>query len=291
MIIDNFLNYMSAKEVSVYTVTNYACDLRDFSKFISARKFNQSENIIFQSITLDDLHAYLMDMKKKELSKSTRSRRVACLKSLWKYLVKMKTVPSNIAEELETPKLDKKQPIYMTPDEARKLLDVAKGNVRDFCILTFFLNCGLRISELASIEIDKIKEDSLAVKGKGSKWRTIYLNTSCLSALMNYLKQRPKTKDSTLFLSRLNKKMTTRAIHDIVKKYITSAGLDSEKYSAHKLRHTCATLLYQYGKVDIRAIQEILGHSSLNTTQIYTHLNDDRLKAAVGANPLNVPLK
>ena len=170
MIIESFLNYMSAKEVSIYTIRNYACDLRDFFKFISVRKFNQDEEAIFQSTSLEDFHAYLMDMKERGLSKSTRSRRVACLKSLWKYLAKMKIATSNITEELETPKLDKRQPVYMTPDEAQKLLDVAKDSPRDFCILTFFLNCGLRISELASIGIDKIKGDSLGVKGKGNKF-------------------------------------------------------------------------------------------------------------------------
>lgn len=163
---------------------------------------------------------------------------------------------------------------------------------RDYAIITLFLNCGLRLSELVSIDISSIKGDTLRVTGKGNKERTIYLNKACISAIKNYLSVRPVdgvVDRDALFLSKRKKRISPKTVQYIVKKYIKLANLDVNKYSTHKLRHTAATLMYKYGKVDIRTLQNILGHSNVSTTQIYTHIDEDILRNAVSKNPLSEP--
>jgi site-specific recombinase XerD len=162
---------------------------------------------------------------------------------------------------------------------------------RDYAIITLFLNCGLRLSELISINIDKIKGDTLAVVGKGNKERTIYLNDVCIKAIEDYLSVRPEAQpghEKALFISNRKTRFTQRGVQHMVDKYLNEAGLAGKHYSPHKLRHTAATLMYQYGHVDIRALQEILGHESVSTTQIYTHIDKEQLRDAVKLNPLNI---
>jgi len=155
-----------------------------------------------------------------------------------------------------------------------------------------FLNCGLRLSELAGINLNSIKDDKLVVIGKGDKERTIYLNKACLDALNSYVEnERPKDgikalHKNALFISRNKQRISVKTIQHLVKKHLQAAGLDTSKYSVHKLRHTAATLMYRYGNVDVRVLQEILGHTNLSTTQIYTHLDDEQLRNAAGNNPL-----
>ncbi|CCJ33824.1 Probable integrase/recombinase [Caloramator australicus RC3] len=193
---------------------------------------------------------------------------------------------------MESPKINKRHPVYLTLEQSKRLLDSIKGRnkERDFAIITLFLNCGLRLSELVSIDISKIKGDTLTVVGKGNKERTVYLNKACIKAINSYLAVRPKDgvvdKDA-LFLSERKKRIDKRTVEKLVKKYIVSAGLLNDKYTPHKLRHTAATLMYKYGKVDIRALQHILGHESVSTTQIYTHIDDEILRDAVKSNPLS----
>jgi site-specific recombinase XerD len=162
---------------------------------------------------------------------------------------------------------------------------------RDYCILTLFLNCGLRLSELVSIRISKIKEDTLTVIGKGNKERVVYLNHACISSLNDYMSIRSKidTEDQNkdyLFLSTHRRPINKRSVEVLVKKHVQHAGLIDEKYSPHKLRHTAATLMYKHGKVDIRSLQMILGHENISTTQIYTHVDNESLREAINANPL-----
>ncbi len=240
------------------------------------------------------MHAYISYVdKNRNNSNYAKARKVASLKSFFKYLhTKVKLIDENPAIELESPKTDSRHPVYLTLNEAKNLLNAVDGQFkeRDYAIITLFLNCGLRLSELVSIDIDKIKGDTLTVIGKGNKERTIYLNEACLEAINNYLKVRPKEglkDEKALFISKRKNRISNKTVQYIVKKYIKLAGLDPDKYSTHKLRHTAATLMYKYGNVDIRALQQILGHSTVSTTQIYTHLDDDRLRKAVKSNPLS----
>ncbi len=196
---------------------------------------------------------------------------------------------------LDSPKLKKSLPKYLTVDQAKKLLAVIDGpnRERDYCIITFFLNCGMRLSELVSIDYKKIliSDDSatIIITGKGNKERTVYLNHACISALNAYMRVRPKdgVKDrNALFLSNRLTRISPKTVQHLVETYLEKAGLGGQGYSVHKLRHTAATLMYQTGNVDLLELKEILGHENLNTTQIYTHLLDSKLKAAVDANPL-----
>ena len=207
----------------------------------------------------------------------------------------------NPALNLKTPKKEKRLPKYLSLDDSKKLLDVASDEdnrncERDFAITTLFLNCGMRLSELVGINIKDIdfNECKLNVIGKGNKERTIYLNNACMKALSDYLSVRPKEgikhdkkySEKALFLSERRERISNRTVQYIINKELSKAGLDSNKYSVHKLRHTAATLMYQYGQVDIRALQELLGHESIATTEIYTHVSNDQIRDAVEKNPL-----
>ena len=170
----------------------------------------------------------------------------------------------------------------MSLEDSQKLLNVTEdendeNKERDFAIITLFLNCGLRLSELVGINIQDIdfNEYKLNVIGKGNKERTIYLNKACVDAIKNYIAVRPteglkndsKASNKALFLSKRRERISNRMVQSIVEKELRKAGLDTSKYSTHKLRHTAATLMYQYGQVDIRALQELLGHKSISTTE------------------------
>lgn len=193
-------------------------------------------------------------------------------------------------------------PRYLSLDDSKKLLNVTadendENKERDFAIITIFLNCGLRLSELISINVKDIdfSENKLNVIGKGNKERTIYLNKACIDAIKDYLSVRPteglkndsKASNKALFLSKRRERISNRTVQYIVEKELRKAGLDTAKYSVHKLRHTAATLMYQYGNVDIRALQELLGHESISTTEIYTHVSNEQVRNAIEVNPLN----
>ena len=199
---------------------------------------------------------------------------------------------------METPKLDKRIPKYLTLDDTKNLLEAVndmddRNKERDYAIITLFLNCGMRLSELVGINIKDINfnDQKLNVIGKGNKERTIYLNSACMNAVNKYLAVRPHdnvkydSKDA-LFLSERRERISNRTVQYIVKQELKRAGLDTNKYSVHKLRHTAATLMYKYGNVDIRALQELLGHESISTTEIYTHVDNSQIRNAVESNPL-----
>lgn len=311
LVID-FLNYMKTiRGKSDNTIAAYGYDLNIFFKFIKLRRnivpsdtdLDQifigdiDENVI-KTINLSDLYSFLSFAANQRDNKNhARARKVACLRSFFKYLQsKAKVIDENPALDMEPPKINSRQPIYLTLDESKRLLNSIDGEnkERDLAIITLFLNCGLRLSELIGIDINKINGDILTVIGKGNKERTVYLNKACLNAINNYLKVRPRdgVKDkNALFLSERKQRISKRTVQYLVKKYIGASDLDTERYSAHKLRHTAATLMYKYGNVDIRALQHILGHENISTTQIYTHIDDDRLRSAVKANPLSGEFK
>lgn len=296
LVLKNFLTQkLTIEGRSENTVKEYYYDLRSFLSYVKElKKYDKEVDIEFiKTIELNDIYNYLMFIStEKNNSARTRSRRVSSIKSFYKYLhIKVKLIDTNPTEALDAPKTIKALPRYLELDESKRLLSCIDGRhkERDFAILTLFLNCGLRLSELVGINITDIKKDSLVVKGKGNKERTIYLNDACKSAIEDYLAVRPKLNlkdDKALFISGQNNRIYFKTVQFLVKKYIAAAGLDPLKYSTHKLRHTAATLMYKYGKVDVRALQEILGHEQLSTTQIYTHVSDDRIKEAVDRNPL-----
>jgi site-specific recombinase XerD len=260
------------------------------------------EEIDISPVTLDvikrvkimDLHSFIAYTdRERNNTNRTKARKMSALRSYFKYLHSIvKLIPENPALELETPKSKSRLPVALTLDESRSLLSSISGanEKRDYAIIMLFLNCGLRLSELISIDLDKIKGDTLTVIGKGNKERTIYLNDVCIKALEDYLAVRPEPKkghEKALFISNRRTRFSQKGIQHMLDKYLTQAGLSGKGYSPHKLRHTAATLMYQYGHVDIRALQEILGHESISTTQIYTHIKKDQLRDAVKLNPLN----
>lgn len=310
--LQEFLNYLSViKGKSNNTISGYKLDLSMFFRFLKLYKGLCPQNMDFsdieiaeiddefiRSIKLSDLYAFLSYVENaRDNSAYARARKVAAIKSFFKYIhSKTRILLENPASDLETPKISKRHPVYLTLDESKKLLnsfdDTYKNNKRDFCIVTLFLNCGMRLSELCSIDISKIKGDILTIIGKGNKERTVYLNKSCLNAISNYMPERnamevlQEHKDA-LFVTSRKARINKRTVESAVKKYMEVAGLDETKYTPHKLRHTAATLMYKYGNVDIRSLQEILGHENISTTQIYTHVDEERLREAINSNPLN----
>ncbi len=304
-----FLNYLSVvRSKSELTVLEYASDLRLFFRFMLVyrgivAKDTEFEKIDISFIDLDfiktvkisDAYAFLSYCRSERKNDSASiARKVSSLRAFFKYLcVKMKQIPENPMEELESPKLKKALPKYLSLEESIQLLDSIDGRdkERDYAIITIFLNCGLRLSELCSLNYSDIKTDgTMTVTGKGNKERTIYLNEMCVNAVKEYMKVRPVdgVKDKhALFLSNRKSRISPKTVQHIVEKFIEKSGLGDRGYSTHKLRHTAATLMYQKGGVDVLLIKDILGHENLATTEIYTHIVDEQLKDAVSSNPLN----
>ena len=288
------------------TVDEYFLDLRSFFRFLKQDKRLVPADTPFDSISIDDvdlalvrdvtltdIYAYMDYLaRSRGLNSASRARKVAAIRSFYKYLTaKAKVLPVNPVQDLDSPRLKKSLPKYLDLEESEALLDSVDGKnaSRDYCILTLFLNCGLRISELVGLNKTDVRGDQLRVLGKGNKERILYLNDACQKALSDWLKDRDAltlVDQNALFVTLQNRRRISKAaVHKLVKKYLSAAGLDSTQYSAHKLRHTAATLMLQNG-VDVRTLQEVLGHDHLNTTQIYTHISSDDLRIAANANPL-----
>lgn len=313
--INSFLDYsITILNKSPNSIKEYNYDLTMFFKFMKIHfgltKEQDFENIKIndfsvsdlRKITLNDIHAFISYLAIGQRSKAaTRARKISTIRIFFKYLSqKTSLIDANPAQNLETPKQDKRIPKYLSLDDSKKLLDVTanedkdnRNKERDFAIITLFLNCGMRLSELVGINIKDINfsDCKLNVIGKGNKERTIYLNKACMNAINSYLAVRPhegikfNSRDA-LFLSERRERISNRTVQYTVEKELKRAGLDTNKYSVHKLRHTAATLMYQYGNVDIRALQELLGHESISTTEIYTHVNNEQVREAVEKNPL-----
>ena len=314
----DFLSYHETiKAHSQRTVDEYYLDLRNFFRYLkqqrdpalSQKRLDEIDirdvDLTFISrITLTDIYSYLTYLSRdrvqhqnsensnKGLNAASRARKLATIRSFFNYICnKRHLLEENPCKDVDTPKQMKSLPRYLTLNESLSLLDAVDGanRERDYCILTLFLNCGLLISELIGLNISDIHDDALRILGKGSKVRVVYLNQACKDALTRYLAvRRPITgRDrDALFLSGQNKRISRSMVHTLVKKHLSAAGLDSEKYSSHKLRHTAATLMLQNG-VDVKAVQEVLGHEHLNTTEIYTHIDNEALRVAAKANPLS----
>ena len=299
------------------TVDEYFLDLRNFFRFLKLDKGRVARNTpldqisiddvdleLVSSVTLSDVYSYMNYLSRDRivhpnspdahsgLSAPARARKVAAIRSFYKYLTnKAKLISENPMQDLDSPHLRKSLPRYLDLEESVSLLDHVDGanQARDYCILTLFLNCGLRISELVGLNVADVRGNQLRVLGKGNKERMLFLNEACQSALEDWLTERSMltlVDQNALFVTLQNRRRISRAaVHKLVKKHLAAAGLDSTQYSAHKLRHTAATLMLQNG-VDVRTLQEVLGHDHLNTTQIYTHVDNDDLRTAARANPL-----
>ncbi len=306
----DFFNYLSAvKNQSKLTISEYASDLRTFFRFLKVSRGLVPPSVSFEeidildidadfikSITLSDAYAFLSYCKdERDNNAKTRARKVSSIRNFFKYCsVQTKIIDENPMQELDTPKLPKSLPKYLTLEQSQELLKqsaTGKFKERDYCIVTLFLNCGLRLSELVSLNYTDIRDDgTMRVVGKGDKERTIYLNDACISAIENYMKVRPVdgVKDkNALFLSNRLQRISPKTVQHIVYTALEKSGLANQGFSVHKLRHTAATLMYQYGDVDVLILKEILGHENLGTTQIYTHVVDEQLKKAAQSNPLS----
>ena len=307
----DFLTYNETiKGKSSRSVEGYYIDLRTFFRYIllvrgkvtKDTEFNQidisaADIELVRSVTISDLYAFMVYCK-DELNNNTatRARKTSTLRIFFKYMsVQTHQIPTNPAELLESPKVKQSLPKHLTLENSLELLNSVDGanERRDYCILTLFLNCGLRLSELCGLNLSDISSDGImTVTGKGNKERAVYLNDSCISAVKAYLAVRPNegivaTDRNALFISRNRRRISPKTVQYIVKTYLAKAGLGGMGYSTHKLRHTAATLMYQHGDVDIRVLKDILGHANLGTTQIYTHVSDAQIKRAVDANPLS----
>jgi site-specific recombinase XerD len=287
--VENYLDYLlSVKGKSQKTINEYRLDLNIFYEFLKERYSKEIDIDILNKINISDLHAFIAYLGNvRDNSNKTKARKIACLKSYFKYLHStIKVISNNPTIDLEIPKIEKRLPIHLSLEESKKLLS-SINNKRDYAIVILFLNCGLRLSELTSIDIANFNDDTLTVVGKGNKERTIYLNKVCKKAIDEYLKTR-NSNENALFLSNRNSRFSQKGIQHMLEKYLNKVNLSGKGYSPHKLRHTAATLMYQYGNVDIRALQEILGHESVATTQIYTHIDSKQLRNAINSNPLNI---
>ena len=317
-ILRDFLTYHeNIKGQSPRTISEYYLDLRMFLRFIKLMRNDMPINTSLDDIPIKDVDltfvgsittseifdflSYLANDRPLNpdstftdygIEPAARSRKLSAIKSFYKYLtVRTKQLQENPVADLEYPKLRKSLPKYLTMSQAAALLQAVSGQnaKRDYAILMIFLNCGIRRSELVGLNISDIYEDRIRVVGKGNKERIVYFGSSCRKALDAYLEERNKmtlTDNRALFGSRNGNRISVTAVHRLVDKALLKAGLDTTQFSAHKLRHTAATMMLS-GGVDVKTVQEVLGHENLNTTQIYTHIENTELKLAAEANPLS----
>lgn len=307
--VKDFLQYsLTIKGLSPRTVNGYYIDLRTFFKYLVMSRGLAGDTIDLEEISICDLDlAFAQKINKAEIydflfyvtqnrnnTAATRSRKLSSLKGLFKYLTsKTGHLQSNPMDDIEMPAQKKRLPKYLSLQESMELLNNIQSDFyeRDYCIITLFLNCGMRLSELVGLDITDIKDDTMRVVGKGNKERIVYLNQACLEAIQAMLNERakmPNLQDTkAMFVSkRTGKRLSARRVQQIVNHCFTLAGLDGKGYSVHKLRHTAATLMYQHGKVDLLSLKEILGHADVSTTEIYTHLDSSQLKQAADSSPL-----
>lgn len=311
--LNEFITYLSAiKDSSELTVEGYVRDLRLFFEFIAeekgfelskdefSKKYDLSviDDKFFSEITLTDVHSFLAHCNSSRGNSSvTRARKASAIRGFFKYIAdRMQYIPSNPVSQLQVAPNKKRLPKYLTLEQSQALLASVEGDnkERDYCILTLFLNCGLRLAELVGLNLNDfdLNNKTLRVIGKGNKQRMLYLNKACVDSIIAYLAVRPnnaiKGDDrSALFISRLKKRMGRQAVQLMVYHYLAKIGLDGDHYSVHKLRHTAATLMYQYGDVDVLVLKDLLGHENLSTTEIYTHVENKQLREAAKKNPLS----
>lgn len=317
IILRDFLAYHETiKGQSQLTISEYYLDLRMFLRFIKLMRCEMPINTSLDDISIMDVNLeFVRDITTSDIfdflsylasdrtncdnhkldqgvGPSARARKLSAIKSFYKYLtVRTKQLTENPVADLEYPKLRKSLPKYLTLEQSARLLSSVSGvnEKRDYAILMLFLNCGIRRSELVGLNITDVYDDRIRVIGKGNKERFVYFGSACRKAINAYMAERSKkelTDNRALFGSRNGNRISVTAVHRLVEKALKQAGLDSTQFSAHKLRHTAATMMLS-GGVDVKTVQEVLGHENLNTTQIYTHIENTELKIAAEANPLS----
>lgn len=306
-VLRDFLFYMETiRGRSARTVGTYYIDLRTFLRYIKRAKGLAAADTpldeirisdvsieLVRGITLSDVYEFLnYTLSERENNAKTRAKKVSCIRMFFKYLTsKANLLEENPVASLDTPSIKKSLPKYLNLEESLQLLTSLdpENKPRDYCIITLFINCGMRLSELTGINLSDVKSDSLRVLGKGNKERIIYLNDACKQALELYISRRPAApkEPDALFISRNGRRITPRRVEQIVSAALDSSGLGGKGYSAHKLRHTAATLMYQYGQVDVNILKEILGHENLATTEIYTHVANRQVRSAMERSPLS----
>lgn len=313
-LVDEYISELIVvKGRSKLTVNEYISDLRLFFRFLVSRErgFTSPDELpeefdlsyidadYMNKISLKDVNEFLIYCNNDRVNnKTTRARKASSIRGFFRYISdKMHYIDQNPVSQLQVAKADKKLPKYLTLEQSKLLLASVKApnKERDYCILTLFLNCGLRLAELVGLNVTDVNltERTMLVTGKGSKQRLIYLNKACVLALEAYLAVRPadrlKGEDrKALFISRLHKRIGRQAVQLMVYHYLAEIGLDGQHYSVHKLRHTAATLMYQHGDVDVLILKEMLGHENLATTEIYTHVDSKQMRAAAKSNPLSM---
>ena len=313
-VLKEYLDYLlTIRGRSPRTVDGYYIEIRSFLRYLKLSRsgllepsleertpselFGRTEISdvtleMIASVSLSDVYAYLNFMNTEFLnSASARARKVSALNGFYKYLsTRTSYLSDNPIQNLDLPSKRKTLPKYLSLEESIRLLECADSpdKTRDFCILTLFLNCGMRLSELVFLNIEDYTDGQLRLLGKGNKERLVYLNEPCRDALDAYIKESApiRRKDRAIFVSKQGQRLTPRRIEQIVADRLRDAGLSDKGYTPHKLRHTAATLMYQYGSVDVRILKEILGHANLATTEIYTHVSDKQMKNAAESSPL-----
>lgn len=308
-ILSEFIGYiLTIRGKSEKTATEYYLDLRTFFRFLKQKRGLVPSSVPFEDISIEDVDLeFVKSIKLTDAYEfltycsaqrgnqaASRARKCCAIRNYFKYLtLKVGKLSVNPMEQLESPKSKRALPKYLTLDQSKDLLSAVDGThkERDYCILTLFLNCGLRLSELCGLNLSDLQDNTVTVTGKGNKQRVVYLNDACLNALKVYLPVRARdmtvVKDkNALFLSRLGNRISNKTVQHIVYETLEKAGLGGRGLSVHKLRHTAATLMYQHGHVDIRVLKDVLGHENLGTTEIYTHLSAQQLENAANANPL-----
>ena len=315
-LVRDFATYkLTIQGCSRKTVDEYVSDLRLFVRYLYGKRcgikipseayekvdISSLKTEFFEAITTDEIYDFFVYLSNERgNSASAKSRKLSAIKAFFKYACqKRRILDKNPAIDMEAPKKKQALPKFLSMEESISLLEAiendkeSKTRERDYAIITLFLNCGMRLSELVGINLNDIDRElrSLRVVGKGNKERIVYLNDACRSALSRYLEVRGDVKyksinTNALFISKQYKRISNKTVQWLVYKYLSLAGLDYKHYSTHKLRHTAATLMYQTGKVDVRVLKEILGHEQLNTTQIYTHVSNQGMQDAIDNNPL-----
>ncbi len=306
-VLRDFLFYMETiRGRSSRTVLTYYIDLRTFLRFIKRSKGLVADDVQFddisisdvsidviRTITVSDVYEFLnFALSERSNNSKTRAKKVSCIRSFYKYLSsKANLLDENPMVNLDSPSLKKSLPKYLSLEESLQLLTSLdpENKPRDYCIITLFINCGMRLSELTGINLSDVKPDTIRVLGKGNKERVIYLNDACKQALELYIRRRPEApkEPKALFISRNGRRITSRRVEQIVTDALNMSGLGGKGYSTHKLRHTAATLMYQYGQVDVNVLKEILGHENLATTEIYTHVANSQVRSAMDSSPLS----
>lgn len=309
-VLKRFVGYMqTVKGKSEKTVEEYYLDLRTFFRYLKLKRGLVPADTPFTKIKIQDIDVDFLKtidltqvyefmnylMNERHNGAAARARKSCSLRVFFQYAtLKVHLLQDNPVKELESPKVKKSLPKYLTFNQSVDLLKQVKGpyRQRDYCMLILFLNCGLRLSELVGLNVSDIRPGTKTLRavGKGNKERIVYLNEACQFAISEYLAVRPKDNlqdRNALFISKRRKRISPKTVQYLVKKYLTGIDLGGPGYSVHKLRHTAATLMYQYGHVDIRVLKDLLGHENLGTTEIYTHLSDEQLEKAAQANPLS----